>query len=110
MTKKKSASSLISELKRKTRKAYSSEDKKGKENIDGLEFTKETTVNTLKWLHIAISNAKRTLLGIHHKIKGKYLQNYLNVFCYKLNRRYFGDKLFDRLLVAVTQEMGYKNG
>ena len=72
--------------------------------------TKETTVNTLKWVHIAISNAKRTLLGIHHKIKGKYLQNYLNEFCYKLNRRYFGDKLFDRLLVAVTQEMGYKNG
>lgn len=72
--------------------------------------TKETTVNTLKWVHIAISNAKRTLLGIHHKIKGKYLQNYLNEFCYKLNRRYFGDKLFDRLLIAVTQEMGYKNG
>lgn len=71
---------------------------------------KETTVDTLRWVHIAISNAKRTLLGIYHKIKGKYLQNYLNEFCYKLNRRYFGDRLFDRLLIAVTQEMGYKNG
>ena len=70
----------------------------------------KTTVDTLRWVHIAISNAKRTLLGIYHKIKGKYLQNYLNEFCYKLNRRYFGDKLFDRLLIAVTQEMGYKNG
>ncbi|HIP36061.1 MAG TPA: IS1595 family transposase, partial [Crocinitomix sp.] len=41
------------------------------------------------WVHIAISNAKRTLLGIYHKIKGKYLQLYLDEFCYKLNRRYF---------------------
>lgn len=41
---------------------------------------------TLKWVHIAISNAKRALLGIYHKISGKYLQNYLDEFCYKLNR------------------------
>jgi hypothetical protein len=72
--------------------------------------TNETTNNTLKWVHIAISNAKRTLLGIHHKIKGKYLQNYLNEFCYKLNRRYFGEQLFDRLLIAVIQDVRYLNG
>ncbi len=48
---------------------------------------KNTTKTTLKWVHIAISNAKRTLLGTFHKIKGKYLQNYLNEFCYKMNRR-----------------------
>lgn len=62
--------------------------------------TAETTKTTLQWVHIAISNAKRTLLGIYHKIKGKYLQLYLDEFCYKLNRRYFGDKLFDRLAIA----------
>ena len=67
---------------------------------------KETTQTTLKWVHIAISNAKRTLLGIFHKIKGKYLQNYLDEFCYKLNRRYFGDKLFDRLVLAVAKTYG----
>jgi hypothetical protein len=61
---------------------------------------KETTEETLKWVHIAISNAKRNLLGNYHKIKGKYLQLYLNEFCYKLNRRYFGERLFDRLVVA----------
>ena len=54
-----------------------------------------TTKETLKWVHIAISNAKRTLLGVYHKIKGKYLQAYLDEFCYKLNRRYFGDSLFN---------------
>ncbi len=72
--------------------------------------TNKTTNSTFKWVHIAISNAKRTLLEIYHKIKGKYLQNYLNEFCYKLNRRYFGDKLFDRLLIAVTQDVRYLNG
>ena len=54
----------------------------------------------LPWVHIAISNAKRMLLDIYHDIKPEYLQNYLNEFCYKFNRRYFGESLFDRLMVA----------
>lgn len=61
---------------------------------------KQTTIETLKWVHITISNAKRNLLGNYHKIKAKYLQLYLNEFVYKLNRRYFEDKLFDRLVIA----------
>lgn len=61
---------------------------------------KNTTKETLQWVHITISNAKRTLLGNYHKIKGKYLQLYLNEFIYKLNRRYFGERLFDRLVIA----------
>ena len=64
---------------------------------------KQITAKTLKWVHIAISNAKRTLLGIYHKIKGKYLQLYLDEFCYKLNRRYFENRLFDRLTIAVAK-------
>lgn len=61
---------------------------------------KNVTKTTLKWVHIAISNAKRNLLVVYHMIKVKYLQSYLNEFCYKLNRRYFGEKLFDRLVIA----------
>ena len=64
---------------------------------------KQTTEENLKWVHIMISNAKRNLLGNYHKIKGKYLQLYLNEFVYKLNRRYFGDKLFDRVIIASIQ-------
>lgn len=60
----------------------------------------QTTKETLKWVHIAISNAKRNFVGTYHKIKAKYLQLYLNEFVYKLNRRYFGDKIFDRLVIA----------
>ena len=68
--------------------------------------TKETTSTTLKWVHIAIANAKRNFLGIYHKIKGKYLQNYLNEFVYKLNRRYFKDAMFDRLIIASVFNYG----
>lgn len=68
-----------------------------------VKSNNNTTKTTLKWVHIAISNAKRTLLGIYHKIKGKYLQQYLDEFCYKLNRRYFGEKLFNRLILAMAK-------
>jgi transposase-like protein len=61
---------------------------------------KEKLGSVLPWVHIAISNAKRMLLDIHHDIKPEHLQNYLNEFCYNFNRRYFGEALFDRLLVA----------
>jgi hypothetical protein len=61
---------------------------------------KETTSETLRWVHIAISNAKWNFLGNFQKIKGKYLQLYLNDFVYKLNRRYSEEKLFDGLMIA----------
>ena len=56
----------------------------------------------LPWVHITISNAKRLFNAIYHDIKPEYLQSYLNEFCYKFNRRYFGESLFDRLLVACV--------
>ena len=63
--------------------------------------SKDATKDTLWWVHIFISNTKRNLVGNYHKIKGKYLQLYLNEFVYKLNRRYFGEKIFDRVVVAA---------
>jgi transposase-like protein len=60
----------------------------------------------LPWVHIAISNAKRQLLNTYHCIEPEYLQSYLNEFCYKFNRRYFGERLFDRVLIAAVS---YKN-
>lgn len=67
---------------------------------------KEKVGETLPWVHIAISNAKRQLLNTFHDIKPEFLQNYLDEFCYKFNRRYFGEALFGRLLVACVS---YKN-
>lgn len=64
--------------------------------------SKEDTLKVMPWVHTAIANAKRNLLGIHHRVDGKYLQNYLNEFCYKVNRRYLKEHLFERLLTAVV--------
>lgn len=63
---------------------------------------KEQIQKELPWVHTAISNAKRQLLGVYYKIRPEYLQYYLNQFCYKFNRRYFGQYQFDRLLVAAA--------
>ena len=67
---------------------------------------KEKVGEVLLWVHIAISNAKRQLLNTHHDIKPEFLQKYLDEFCYKFNRRYAGEALFNRLLVACVS---YKN-
>jgi hypothetical protein len=56
----------------------------------------------LPWVHTCISNAKRFFLGTYHMISEKYLQNYLSEYCYMLNRRYHGQRLFDRLVLAAT--------
>ncbi|KUK56593.1 MAG: hypothetical protein XD81_1959, partial [Bacteroidetes bacterium 38_7] len=52
----------------------------------------EELSSVLPWVHSAISNAKRKLLGVYYKIKTEYLQYFLDQFCYKFNRRYFGEK------------------
>lgn len=63
---------------------------------------KTVTKTTLKWVHVTISNAKRNLLGVYHMVSNTYLQNYLNEFCYRLNRRYFGENIFNRMIIAVV--------
>jgi len=68
----------------------------------------QVTIETLRWVHIAISNAKRTFLGVFHKIKGSNLQRYLNEFVYKLNRRYC-KSVFERLIVASVFPYWYNN-
>jgi len=64
----------------------------------------------LPWVHIAISNAKSLFADIYHGIKDEYLQEYLNEFCYKFNRRYFGERLFDRLIEAsISYRPGFEH-
>lgn len=70
---------------------------------------KEKTGEVLPWVHLAIGNAKRMLLDIHHNIKPEFLQSYLNEFCYKFNRRYFGEAMFERLLlISVTSKNDFR--
>ena len=37
------------------------------------------------------------------------MQNYLNEFCYKFNRRYFGENLFDRLQSVIDTTIKISN-
>lgn len=50
----------------------------------------------LPWVHLVIANAKRLLTDIYHDIKPEFLQNYLDEYCYKFNRRWLN--MFDRLM------------
>ena len=61
----------------------------------------------LPWVHTMISNAKRNFLGINHNIKATYLQGYLDEFCYKVNRRYYGQNLFERLVSIALDDTWY---
>lgn len=60
----------------------------------------QEAMRKLPWVHTMISNCKRELLGVHHSVSRKYLQGYLDEFCYKVNRRDFETDLFDRLLIS----------
>ena len=58
----------------------------------------------LPWVHIVISNLKSYLLGTYHGISGRYVQEYLDEYCYRLNRRFWEPQLPNRLLgVCVRQ-------
>ncbi len=75
-----------------------------------VESDKKSARTTLQREHINMSNATRNFFGIYHKISGKNLQHYLNEFCYKINRRYFGKYLFYRVLMALGTQYWYVNG
>jgi transposase-like protein len=52
------------------------------------------------WMHRFVSNAKIWVLGTHHGISPKYLQNYLGEYVYRFNRRHDTKRLFSRALMA----------
>lgn len=73
-----------------------------------VEPDKQKSAKIFPWVNRTISNAKKVLLGIHHNcVNQQYVQNYLDEFCYKFNRRYFGDKLSDRLMIAALETTWY---
>ncbi len=52
----------------------------------------------LPWVHIVISNFKTFVLGTYHGISGKYVQEYLDEYTYRLNRRFWEPQIPNRLL------------
>lgn len=60
----------------------------------------ENTSKFLPWVHIMISNAKAIFQGTYHGVSTKHLPKYLAEFCYRFNRRFQQNQLFDRLTWA----------
>lgn len=63
----------------------------------------------LPWVHIAIANLKRFLLGTFHGISLHYVQDYLNEFCYRFNRRFWEKQIPSRLLKLCLNHKAKKS-
>ena len=64
-------------------------------------MTKTTLlIKMLHWVDTIISNAKAYILGTYHGLPKKYLQRYLDEFCYRLNRRFSERVIFYKLVDA----------
>jgi hypothetical protein len=64
--------------------------------------TPESAAKHLPLVHLAISLAKTFLLGTYHGVSRKYLQNYLDEFCYRFNRRLKEAELLQSLIRACV--------
>lgn len=76
------------------------------ETTEGVETT---VTNLLPWVHIVTGECRSGIEAIHRNIDERFLQFYLNEYCWKFNRRYFRDSneprydLFDHLMkIAAT--------
>ena len=58
-------------------------------------------VEPFPYVHTFISNLKAWIAGTFHGLPDLYLQDYLNEFCFRFNRRRIEHRLFERLLHAV---------
>ena len=56
----------------------------------------------LPCLSLAITHAKRFLLGTFHQFCKRHLQRYLGEFCYRWNRRHLSDQMASHLLAACS--------
>jgi transposase-like protein len=66
------------------------------------------TMNWLPWVHIIIGNLKKFLNGTYHGVSSHHLQEYLDEFCYRFNRRFWEFELPYRLLNACLTHVPVK--
>ena len=65
-------------------------------------FENKEDSDALKWVHTILANAKAFIQGTYHGLGVKYLQEYLDEFTYRLNRRMHPKELFPRFVTAVA--------
>ncbi len=63
----------------------------------------------LPMVHIMIGNMKQFINGTFHGVSSEYLQEYLDEFCYRFNRRFWEPELPLRLLNACLAHVPVKN-
>ncbi len=63
----------------------------------------------LPWVHIAIGNLKAFMLGTFHGVTRRYLQEYLDEFCYRFNRRFVEKQIPNRLLNLAIIHTPFKS-
>jgi hypothetical protein len=54
------------------------------------------------WAGIIAGNLKNFLRGTYFSVSKKHLQRYLNEFCFRFNRRFSENQIFDRMLCACV--------
>ncbi len=74
--------------------------------VSVISKTKEKAHKLFKWVHILAENVKAFIEGTYHGTGKKHLQSYLNEFCYRFNRRFLGNQIFNRLLKAAVLSKG----
>lgn len=62
----------------------------------------------LPWVRIMSNNVKRKIIGTHHHVSDKYLQTYLDEYCYRVNRRKLGFQLFDCFMADAVADTWYQ--
>jgi transposase-like protein len=65
-------------------------------------YYKEDKEDFLKMLHNVIGNVKAYVQGTYHGLGDKHLQSYFDEFCFRFNRRFNPNEIFDRLLNACA--------
>ncbi len=68
--------------------------------LEAKVFNPKENPEHLKWLHTIVSNAKAFINGTFHGLNKKHLQQYLDEFCFRFNRRWFYGELFNRIVNA----------
>jgi transposase-like protein len=60
-------------------------------------------LESMRWLHTMVSNAKALIGGTFHGLDAKHLQSYLDEIGYRFNRRHMLDRIFERCVVAMVE-------
>ena len=81
-------------------RAYNTLEKHGVEHIKKIIGDPKNASVVLPWVHTVIANCKGVLRGVHHGVSNKHLHYYLAEFCYRFNRRFWQEQLFDRMINA----------